>query len=206
MVPDVAKSMLAGSEQSSARATPPDHEALMQAHLQGDTNAFPQLMEYYRRDLWGFLRNRLHSQADAEDLFQEVCLKVFDKLATLKDPAKFRSWLFAIALNHVRKFFSKRKAISLDEDAAEEGGPSIVLVDPTRSPAEQLELKGDLVKLRRHLHVLKERDRDILLLDVIAEVPQQRIADIYDMNLNSVKTIIRRAKIKLARLMAEEDA
>nr|WP_279382602.1 sigma-70 family RNA polymerase sigma factor [Acanthopleuribacter pedis] len=176
----------------------------MQAHLQGDADAFPQLMEYYRRDLWGFLRNRLHSHADAEDLFQDICLKVFDKLATLKEPSAFRSWLFAIALNQVRKFFTKKRPISLEADAEEEGGASIVLVDPTRLPSEQLELKGDLAKLRRHLHVLKERDRDILLLDVIAEVPQHRIAEMYDMNLNSVKTVIRRAKIKLARLMAED--
>lgn len=205
VVPDVARAKpSAGGD--SRRGDEPDHEALMQAHFQGDSGAFPRLMEYYRRDLWGFLRNRLHSHADAEDLFQDICLKVYDKLATLKDPKSFRSWLFAIALNRVRNFFSKRPMVSLEADQAQESGPSIVLVDGERLPPEQLVLQQDLGQLRRHLSALKERDRDILLLDVIGEVPQQQIADLYDMNLNSVKTVIRRAKIKLARLMAEDEA
>ena len=178
----------------------------MQAHFQGDTNAFPSLLEYYRRDLWGFLRHRLQSQHDAEDLFQDICLIVYDKLASLKEPGAFRSWLFAIASNRVRNFFrSKKTLISLEQDREEESGPSIVLTDDERRADVTVEIQDHLHRLRHHLSALKERDREILLLHVMADVPQQQIADMFELNLNTVKTIIRRSKIELARLLAEDE-
>ncbi|CAM2066523.1 RNA polymerase sigma factor [Sulfidibacter corallicola] len=184
----------------------PDHEGLMKAHFNGDPAAFPQLFEHYRHDLWCFLRYRMNSRHDAEDLFQDVCLKVFNKLDTLKDPNAFRSWLFAIAANAVRSFFrGRKKVVSLDRNYEDEDLPRFELAEEGPDAFRSLHVKREVQLLRECLVRLSERDREILLLDTVAEIPQREIADMFDMNLNTVKTIIRRARIKLARAMAEAE-
>jgi RNA polymerase sigma factor (sigma-70 family) len=75
--------------------------------------------------------------------------------------------------------------------------------DPRQQPQTTLERKQHLQRLKHCLLKLPERDREVLLLDAMADLPQQEIAARMDLNLNTVKTIIRRAKIKLARWMVE---
>lgn len=172
-------------------------KALLSAHLQGDPDAFSCLMDSFKDDLWGFLVNRVRSHHDAEDLFQEIYLKVYKNIPSLKEPERFRSWLFSIAMNALRSSFRKKKELPLDEEKP--------VVDTRSNLHHDLEREESLMTLRKCIQQLPERDREILLLDAMAELPQQEIATLMDLNLNTVKTIIRRAKIKLARLMAEAD-
>ena len=174
---------------------------LMTRHLEGDPHAFRLLLEPVRSDLWGFLYNHLGERQDAEDLFQEICLKVHQNLASLQDPSKFRSWLFAIAMNSVRSFFRKRQLVVVDSPTLEVLAPKTEPENP--SPQKRLEISQTMGHLRQCLANLPERDRQILLLEVMAELPQKDIADQFELNLNTVKTILRRARIKLARMMAE---
>ncbi len=152
------------------------------------------------RDLWGYLLHHVANRSDAEDLFQEVNLKALEHLHTVREPERFRPWLFSIAMNSVRSFFRRRRPESL-ETHEEEGSFQLASTAPTAQA--QLEHAQQLQLLRTCLAKLPERDREILLLEVMAELPQKDIAHQLDLNLNTVKTLTRRAKIKLARLMAE---
>lgn len=193
----VSLSMLVGSKP----AEPDETGDLMARHLGGDPHAFPQLMEPFKADLWGFLRNHVRGRQDAEDLFQEICLKVHRNISSLKDPQKFRSWLFSIALNAVRSFFRKRQLVAVD-------APVLEALDQRHlaagdHPEKALARSETMHHLRVCLQQLPERDRQVLLLEVMGDLPQKDIAEQLDLNLNTVKTILRRARIKLARMMVE---
>ena len=171
--------------------------SLMEAGQNGDREAASRLLDRYKQDLWGYLVNHLPIREDAQDLYQEISLKVLGHLGEVRDPGRFRSWLFSIALNAVRSFYRKRRPI-LDEER--------IAREPDRGdnhPHAVLERRERLRLLRRCMALLGERDREVLLLDAMAELPQADIAKQLDLNLNTVKTILRRARIKLARLMTE---
>ena len=176
-----------------------DMATILRAHLAGDSGAFDRLLADFRGDLWGFLVNRVKTHQDAEDLYQDICMKVHQNLHKLQEPEKFRSWLFSIALNSVRSFFRKKPRFSLVD--SEEALENERVQDP--DARQTMEQKEHLLLLRRCIHDLPERDREVLLLNTMAEMPLQEVADHLEMNLNTVKTILRRTKIKLARMMAE---
>jgi RNA polymerase sigma-70 factor (ECF subfamily) len=170
---------------------------LLSAHRDGDASAAGRLLAHYRDDLWGYLMNHVRHREDAEDLFQDVCVKVMQHLHEVREAERFRSWLFSVAMNRVRDHFRKKRPVALEERDA------MQLNDPGEHPRERIERREHLVLLRRCVGELPERDREVLLLDTMAGVPQKDIAEQLELNLNTVKTILRRAKIKLARMMAE---
>ena len=173
---------------------------LMQAHRHGDPFALSRLLEMYKADLWGFLVNRLPSNFDADDLYQDICMKVLRHVNELREPDRFRSWLFSIAMNTVRSHY-RRKPIATFDPQTLLNDPGLTSAAPTAQFA--LEQRERRRQLKHCLDRLPERDREVLLLDVMAELPQQDIATQMELNLNTVKTILRRTKIKLARMMVE---
>src|SRR5207253_6051373 len=93
----------------------------------GDDVAFDYLVEKYRRPLIGFMYRMAHNQAVAEELAQEVFLRVYRSRHTYNAEAKFTTWLYRIAtnlaVNHARDTRQERpeNSVSLDEPDAESG-------------------------------------------------------------------------------------
>jgi len=85
---------------------------LIQLLQKGNVAAFDSLFAVYGPKLFGFALKYLKNEADAEELVQEVFVKVWENHQTLKSELSFKSYLFTIALNHIRKHFNK-KATSL---------------------------------------------------------------------------------------------
>ena len=85
---------------------------LIQLLQKGNVAAFDSLFEVYSPKLYGFALKYLKNEADAEELVQEVFVKVWGNHQSLKSELSFKSYLFTIALNHIRKYFNK-KATSL---------------------------------------------------------------------------------------------
>lgn len=88
-----------------------DH-SLVQLLQKGNVAAFDSLFEGYSPKLYGFAVKYFKSESDAEELVQEVFVKVWENRQTLKSELSFKSYLFTIALNQIRKHFNK-KATSL---------------------------------------------------------------------------------------------
>ena len=122
-------------------------------------------------------------------------MKVTQSLHTLQDAERFRSWLFAIAFNTLRSHKRKDQLMSDVADLEiESKGPA---------PIDQVIAKARWRTLRHALHQLSERQRETLLLEAVGDLPQKEIAEMLGDNLNTVKTHIRRARIRLARQLAE---
>ena len=88
-----------------------DH-TLVQLLQKGNVAAFDSLFEVYSQKLYGFAFKYFKNETDSEELVQEVFVKVWENRQTLKSELSFKSYLFTIALNNIRKHFNK-KATSL---------------------------------------------------------------------------------------------
>lgn len=87
---------------------PKNEDLLVEQLKTGDVAAFDQLFESYGARLFGFALNYLKTKSEAEELVQEVFVRVWENRESLKSDYSFKSYLFTIALNQVRKYFRKR--------------------------------------------------------------------------------------------------
>lgn len=78
----------------------------------GDASAFDELFERYGKKLFGFALSYLKTESEAEELVQEVFVRLWENRKSLKPDQSFKSYLFTIALNQIRKYF-KKKAVAL---------------------------------------------------------------------------------------------
>lgn len=88
------------------------HQNLVRLLQKGNVAAFDSLFEVYSSRLYAFALKYLKNESDAEELVQEVFVKVWENRRTLKSELSFKSYLFTISLNHIRKHFNK-KAMAL---------------------------------------------------------------------------------------------
>ena len=158
-----------------------------------DHHAFEQLMRQNQSPIRQFLRRlTLHNQANADELAQETFLKAFVHIKTYRGDGKFLSWLFKIAYQQFVS--STRKKTELTnvefEDKADDGKFEHRLV------AEKT--TKDLLK---HL---KSDERATLLLHFSHDLTHQEIAIVMQIPLGTVKTLIRRSRLKL-KSFAEEN-
>ncbi|HUE94993.1 RNA polymerase sigma factor SigX [Pseudomonas sp.] len=169
-----------------------DEELVARAHdeLFHITRAYEELMRRYQRTLFNVCARYLGSERDADDVCQEVMLKVLYGLKNFEGKSKFKTWLYSITYNECitqyRKERRKRRlidALSLDplEEAAE---------DKTQKVEERNGLDRWLV----HVNPI---DREILVLRFVAELEFQEIADIMHMGLSATKMRYKRALDRL---------
>jgi RNA polymerase sigma-70 factor (ECF subfamily) len=154
------------------------------------TRAYEELMRRYQRTLFNVCARYLGSERDADDVCQEVMLKVLYGLKNFEGKSKFKTWLYSITYNECitqyRKERRKRRlldALSLDpqEEAVEE------------KPVK-IEGAGGLDRWLVHVNPI---DREILVLRFVAELEFQEIADIMHMGLSATKMRYKRALDRL---------
>ena len=176
-----------------------DEELVARSHeeLYHVTRAYEELMRRYQRTLFNVCARYLGNDRDADDVCQEVMLKVLYGLKNFEGKSKFKTWLYSITYNECitqyRKERRKRRlmdALSLDplEEASEEKAPA---------PEE----KGGLDRWLVHVNPI---DREILVLRFVAELEFQEIADIMHMGLSATKMRYKRALDKLREKFAGE--
>jgi|GEM_PF-11711 len=190
-----ARSVLTKTHTTATRYNPrelTDEELVERARVElfHITRAYEELMRRYQRTLFNVCARYLGNDRDADDVCQEVMLKVLYGLKTFEGKSKFKTWLYSITYNECitqyRKERRKRRlldALSLDpiEEASEEKAP-------------KLEEKGGLDRWLVHVNPI---DREILVLRFVAELEFQEIADIMPMGLSATKMRYKRALDKL---------
>tara|TARA_R110000822_G_scaffold65249_3_gene159830 strand:+ start:867 stop:1454 length:588 start_codon:yes stop_codon:yes gene_type:complete len=158
------------------------------------TVAYEELMRRYQRTLFNVCARYLGNDRDADDVCQEVMLKVLHGLRQFEGKAKFKTWLYSITYNECITQYRKEKrkrrlmdALSLDLGETEE-----VVESSTHVVTDRLSLDRWLV------HV-NQVDREILVLRFVAELEFQEIADIMHMGLSATKMRYKRALEKLRK-------
>jgi RNA polymerase sigma-70 factor, ECF subfamily len=180
----------------------------------GDQASFDFLLAKYRSPLVNFLNRMVRDQATAEDLAQEVFLRVYRARKQYTPSAKFTTWLFRIAtnlaLNSVRDNRYLRMGISLDAPAEGEDSQSMEL------PARDLRIEDRMIErdrvemIRRAIWSLPEKQRAAVLLHKYEEMDYVEIAGILDCSEGALKSMLFRAyetlRVQLAPLVNQPAA
>src|ERR1700684_3958397 len=184
-------------------------ERLAQAALDGDRDAFAQLVDRYKRGIASFIGASVRQPSDVADLAQETFLRAYALLGTFNpDLGRFSTWLYHIARNVVRTFLGRSQrrpvAAELGEDRTLENSlpDASADADPMggvlRSEAE--------AEVRAALADLPERTRTALALRYYDNMDYQSIATTMGLSLGNVKTLIHRGKLALAQKFREREA
>jgi len=183
---------------------PADDAKLLRAHGAGDPQAFGQLYDRYDRASFQFVRRMLGStHADAaEDLHQETWISIARSAAAF-DPRKasFAAWLFTIARRKVWDYFRRQKVavlVSADEEGA------TMAPDPGPTPLERMQSRELAQRLVLAIEALPLEQRSAFLLFTYAELPLAEIAVATGVGLETAKSRLRYARMRLRQVLAAE--
>ena len=174
---------------------------LVERVVDGDGDAFRQLVERYQRPVYGLLLRMVRTPALAEDLAQETLIKAYRAIATFDRSRRFSSWLFKIAHNtaidHLRK--KSPPTVTLETDDDERLDPLASLAAPeSRSPEAQAAGRDLAEALQEALMELRPDYREAILLRFQQGLPYEEIAEVLDLPLGTVKTHLHRARKQMA--------
>ena len=164
----------------------------------GDDSAFNYLVQKYRRPMVNFMYRMAHNAAGAEDLAQEVFLRVYRSRESYEASAKFTTWLYRIAtnlaVNHARDTRHERpeSQVSLDEPD-EESGHTLDLADGTPSVEENLMQRERLAAIRQRVQALPERQRMAVVMHKYQQMDYRQIADVLKLSESATKSLLFRA-------------
>ncbi|EMT50137.1 MULTISPECIES: RNA polymerase sigma factor [Brevibacillus] len=182
-------------EQELARANA-EAVRLVQQFLKGQSRAFPALVNLFTPRVMSIIRRLVSSYHDAEDLHNEIWLKVAQNLHKYDPTLPFHSWLYRIASNACIDFLRKRREIALEDEQLHQHvhkRPS----GPVKSPELFLLEKESYSELTALLDCLPETDRLILTLRFVQEMSYDEIGSIVGMSKNTVGTRLFRARKQL---------
>lgn len=187
--------------------THPSDEALLIAYRKGDLEAFEALLGRYRRPVFNFVLRLVKEHGRAEELYQDIWLRVIERCDDFRGDAKFSTWLYAIARNmcvdHQRKMRFRTHA---PLDAADPGAP--------RAPAERLATPGPSVdelamagttrdRIARAVEALPEEQREVFLLRQLQGLAFHEIAEAVGTPTNTVKSRMRYALERLQTALGD---
>ncbi|HWP36447.1 MAG TPA: sigma-70 family RNA polymerase sigma factor [Gemmatimonadales bacterium] len=186
---------------------PADDSSLVAAYLGGETAAFGELVERYQKRLLNFVYRSIGDRERAQDLVQEVFIRVHRHLHRFDQTKKFSTWIYTIASNLAKNELRNRSRSPLVLFQAIKRNPEphdrpLQFEDPNQRP-------DDLYR-RRHLKELVEwtvaqlppHHREAFVLRELDGKSYEEIAEITGCNLGTVKSRLNRARNRFAQLIA----
>ena len=173
-------------------------ETLIQRCLQGDQLAWEQIVRLYWRKVFNVAYKFVGKHDQAEDLTQDIFLKIFKSLDTFDRRANFQTWIISISRNlcidHYRSVRKERQTIARDIDSSD-----LQPATPERGPYAQAEHQDLRAQLRQALEALPITLRTAVVLRDLQELSYQEIADRLNLPEGTVKSRINRGRLELAR-------
>ncbi len=197
----------AESRSTSYETVDPDVRLMLEVR-DGNAAAFEELVLRYQNRLITVLQNLVHNRHRAEELAQEVFLRVFRARASYRPEARFATWLFTIAHNVASN--ALRAAARQHEVNVSVGQSGEVSAKPMDSmavapsglmPVRQLE-KGELADIvRQAIDSLGERQRMAVMLSRFEHMSYQDIAKTMGLSIQAVKSLLSRARDNLRQIL-----
>jgi len=170
----------------------------------GDGASFGVLLEKHRSSVVHFLYRMVQNPAVAEELAQEVFLRVYRSRATYEPTAKFTTWLFRIAthlaLNALRDGKNERLQEHLDDDSSDL--PVRQVSDGRPSVEQRLVYQAKLDEVRRAVAALPEKQRAAVLMHKYQEMEYSQIAKVLNCSESAIKSLLFRAYESLRARLA----
>jgi RNA polymerase sigma-70 factor, ECF subfamily len=177
---------------------------LLARYAQGDVECLDELVERYRKPLFSWFVGMTGSHSDAEDLFQDLWIRVIKNADRFKD-VSFRAWMWQIARNLLIDFRRKKKCdFSLDEVSDEEDHPLLeTLVAKGPTPQQDVERTDLARKAMQAVGQLPAVQREVFLMRVEGDIPFQEIAKILKVPLNTALGRMHDATTRLKQMLKE---
>lgn len=151
----------------------------------GERSAFHDLIARWHEPIWRYLRRLAGSDDAAADLAQETWLRVLRGIASLRDPASLRAWMFGIARRVAMDRLRRQYVRAEDAD---------VVLDDLPAPAHDVDPESDLAALESGMDRLPPRERETLALYYLRELTIDQIATLLDVPAGTIKSRLFRAR------------
>jgi RNA polymerase sigma factor (sigma-70 family) len=162
------------------------------AIVAGDPAGLAEAYDRYAMPLYSYCRSMLREPADAADAVQDTFLVATAKLRDLRDPARLRPWLYAVARNECLRRLRAGTAVSAIEEAADMPAQSAEIGTETeRAEVQQL--------VRAAIDGLNPGERDVIELSLTAELDNDELADALGVSRNHAHALLSRARSQLER-------
>ncbi len=173
-------------------------EQLMHAYREGDAGAFEELYRRHKGGLYRFVLRNVRDRAVAEELYQEIWMRVIEARGRYEVQAKFSTWLYTIAHNRLVDHWRKKglQVVSLDTESEFPANPGF-------EPQGVLEAKQGLDRFARELESLPPAQREAFLLHHEAEMSVSEIARATGSNEEAAKSRLRYATAKLKEALGD---
>jgi RNA polymerase sigma-70 factor (ECF subfamily) len=195
----------------AAAANSADADADLDAMLRvktGDESAFAYLVRKYRRPMVGYMYRLCHNPSTAEELAQEVFLRVYRARASYEPSAKFTTWLYRIAtnlaVNYARdtRYERPENTLRLDEPD-QETGTAPDLADDSPSAEERILKRERLAAIRGKVNALPERQRLAVVMHKFQQMDYREIAGVLKLSESATKSLLFRAYETLREQLRE---
>ena len=201
---DVPKNVAASVQAIPALSLPKggaaDERELVRLAQNGTEAAFEELVRRHQHRVFAVITRILRRREDVEDVAQQVFMKAYSSIRQFDMRSAFSTWLYKIAVNECWDSLRKKKVRPLvyEADLSEEQvGRLDSYSQSDRSPSGPDEQAQARELVERLLSSLSEEDRDILLLKEIEGLSVSEIAEIFDLNVNTVKVRMFRARANM---------
>jgi RNA polymerase sigma-70 factor, ECF subfamily len=174
----------------------------------GDQSAFDYLVQKYRRPMVSFMYRMARNSSAAEDLAQEVFLRIYRSRETYEPSAKFTTWLYRIAtnlaVNHARDTRHERPEVqvSLDEPD-QETGTTVELPDGTLNAEQVIVRRERMLAIRKKVEALPDQQRLAVIMHKYQQMDYKQIADVLKKSESATKSLLFRAYETLREQLKE---
>ena len=172
-----------------------DDRELVQRYLAGDVLAFDELMTRHERSVYRLCFRFVKNRDDAMDLTQDVFIKAFENLAAFRGDARFKTWIYRVAVNHCINYLKKNSRDFVEvTDAIGSVKPSVhrTLLEEERRAI-----------VRGMMEYLPPKQRAILELRMNENLSYEEIATILDRSVSTIKSSVFFALAKLKKLVKQ---
>ena len=175
-----------------------EERLLVERCRQGDETAFRELVDQYKGLIFALIARSIANRARAEELAQDVFLKVHKGLPYFRGDAKLSTWIYRIVLNALSQERPELASVSLDDDDEDR---------PRREPVADDRAFSDLVmkdRLQKAIERLPVPYQVLINGHYLKGMRYEDLAEVLDMPLGTVKTHLHRAKRRLRQLLETE--
>ena len=165
------------------------HHEILQAIAHGDQKALQELYQLFSDRVYNTALSYTQSEQDAEEITQDVFVSVFRNAAKFKGKSEVSTWIYRITVNTSLNYIQRKKRFSFLSV-----GEHQVDVPDFEHPGVLLEKKENANTLFNAMNTLPGQQKTAFVLSYIEELPRQEVADIMEVSLKAVESLLQRAK------------
>ena len=172
----------------------------------GDKGGFDKLLKAYGPRMYGYFLRAVGSTSEAEDLLQDLFVRLLENIRDYHHEGKFDNWLFRMAANLVRdRARHKGKYISLQWASDDQSERTDIIESTEPGPEQQVERQEEYDRLQQVLRELEPLDRQIIILRHYGKMSFRELAQHFDIPIGTVLAKVHRGLKKLKRILQEDD-